>query len=358
MARPGRRAGLGRPGPGGRPGLRPGGGRWHNRLPHGSVGVNVHGHHYNRHYAHGYGYRYYNPYYYGDSLYYQEIPAPVGAYSSTLPSDYETRDVGGDTYYYVNNTYYKDGEKDGQSGYVVAEAPKQDPKVTSGASVPDPFKTLQAMCGELKQLKGFSFVAADTMDEVANTGAKVQMSSQRAISVARPDKAAATITGDSTDRTIVYDGKAASMLDRKKGIYAVAPMPATLDAAMDRLAKNYGVSMPLSDLFYANAYDTLTAQALTGQYLGKHMADGTLCHHLAFTQDAIDWEIWIDSIGKPLPRKLSITYKQQTGNPRYAVTLSQWNTAPAFAPGVFEFTPPKGARKIDILPMVPASEKK
>ena len=40
------------------------------------------------------------------------------------------------------------------------------------------------------------------------------------------------------------------------------------------------------------------------------------CHHLAFEQATIDWQLWIDAGKDPLPRKLVITYKTEDEVPQ------------------------------------------
>ncbi len=69
------------------------------------------------------------------------------------------------------------------------------------------------------------------------------------------------------------------------------------------------------------------------------------------TQDTIDWETWIESGDKPLPRKLVITYKQQPGSPRFVATIRNWKLSPTFKPGFFEFKPPAKAEQIEMLPV-------
>jgi hypothetical protein len=140
------------------------------------------------------------------------------------------------------------------------------------------------------------------------------------------------------------------MYDRKKGVYSVIEVPDTIAATLDTLAKDYGIVMPLGDLLYKDAFDRLIARANAGQYLGLSKFGGTDWHHLAFTTDAVDWEVWVDSGEKPLPRRITIDYKQHTGNPRYSAVI-EWNDATRFTPSMFEFTPPGGAQRIEMAPV-------
>src|SRR6476469_4481445 len=86
-----------------------------------------------------------------------------------------------------------------------------------------------------------------------------------------------------------------------------------------------------------------------GVYLGIHEAAGVPCHHLSFEQATIDWQIWIDAGAEPLPRKLVITYKAEDEVPQYTVTIRKWNLKAQLPDALFAFSPPEGAKRIDIV---------
>jgi len=75
------------------------------------------------------------------------------------------------------------------------------------------------------------------------------------------------------------------------------------------------------------------------------------CHHLAFRQEGIDWQIWIEDSDQALPRKLVITLKEQPGHPQYLALIDKWNLTPDAPDSAFEFTPPAGAKRIDLTPL-------
>ncbi|MHC4770813.1 MAG: DUF2092 domain-containing protein, partial [Planctomycetota bacterium] len=76
--------------------------------------------------------------------------------------------------------------------------------------------------------------------------------------------------------------------------YAVTEVPPVIDDAIDTLFDKYGVSVPLSDLLYEDPYGILIPNVLAGRWVGRHSIDGVPCNHLAFTQELIDWQIWIE----------------------------------------------------------------
>ncbi len=137
--------------------------------------------------------------------------------------------------------------------------------------------------------------------------------------------------------------------DVRAGLYAQKEMTADIDTAVDRLFERFGFSVPTADLIYADPYSTLTESVDTGFVVGLHTVQGVRCHHLAFSQESIDWQIWIEDGPRPLPRKLLITYKEEPGSPQYEVQLSHWDLGPRISDAYFEFDPPAGAGRMEFL---------
>ena len=68
--------------------------------------------------------------------------------------------------------------------------------------------------------------------------------------------------------------------------------------------------------------------------IGKGVIDGVECDHLAFRNLETDWQIWIESGAKPIPRKYVITSKGIGEAPQYTLRIKDWKTevaADAFA---------------------------
>ena len=294
---------------------------------------------------------YYRPYYQGDDIYYQEVDPPVGVYYDTVPEDTSVA-VGGDTYYYYNDVYLSATEKDGKKVYEVVAPPAgaPEPEAASDSSVPDPFDVLKTMTDYLTKVNQFTVNAGVTHDEIQESGQKIQVSSSRTVCLSRPNRMAVERRSAKEIRHVVYDGKAVTVVSRTRLMYAVIKAPETLEAAYDMLARDYGMTIALSDLVLPNAYKGLTEPVQTGQYLGLHQVAAYQCHHLAFTQDDVDWQIWIQDGEQPLPRKLLITYKQLPGSPRYVLTARRWDlTGPPN--NMLDVRIPEGAKKIEVLPI-------
>ena len=75
----------------------------------------------------------------------------------------------------------------------------------------------------------------------------------------------------------------------------------TIDATLDEIHEQFGYTPPLSDVLFADPYHALTEHVESGTYVGRNSVGDTKCHHLAFRQKGIDWQIWIAEGDKPLP---------------------------------------------------------
>jgi hypothetical protein len=193
----------------------------------------------------------------------------------------------------------------------------------------------------------FAFEAEESFDEVFERAPRLQLTNVRRVLVEKPGRMATQAEGDTLYRAAWFDGKSLWALNKEENTYMTIPQPPTLDGALDKLAAEYGVDVPLSDFVYSDPYAVLSEGVLYGEYLGIHQAAGVNCHHLAFSQPSIDWQIWIDAGETPLPRKLVLSYHDEPGVPQYFAVIRNWNLAPAIAEGAFRFQPPQGARKVE-----------
>ena len=208
-------------------------------------------------------------------------------------------------------------------------------------------RELKKMGEFLAKLSHFALEAEETFDEVPDGQLRRQLTNVRRIAVERPNHVAADATGDTLARASWYDGRTVTVLDKEHNVYTTIEAPGTIDATLDTLADDYGVVLPLVDLLYSDPYAVLMAGVTYGRYLGIHQAAGVPCHHLAFSQATIEWQIWIDAGEKPLPRKLVISYVQEPGEPQYSATIRRWTLEAKVPEGLFTFEAPEGAQKID-----------
>jgi hypothetical protein len=207
---------------------------------------------------------------------------------------------------------------------------------------------VRRMSDRLAAVTTLALEADETYDEVPMDGPRQQLTSVRRVAMRRPDRLAGDASGDARNGSFWYDGQTFTAIDHEQNVWASGTVPPTVDAALDWVFGQTGTAVPLGDFLYANPYERLMSDVQRGVYLGVHDVAGVPCHHLSFEQATIDWQIWIDAGPDPLPRKLVITYKTEDEVPQYSVTIRKWNVAATLPDALFHFTPPDGARRVDV----------
>jgi hypothetical protein len=220
-----------------------------------------------------------------------------------------------------------------------ADKPRIEPKADD---------ILKKACSCLADLKQFGVKVEEIFDEMNASGQKIQLCNRREVLVRRPNGLFARSEGDTTHRLFYYDGKTVAVLDPTAKVYATHEAPATLDAMFDFLHEKLGFSLPTADLLFSDPYKVLTEQVEGGDYLGLHHVGEKKCHHLAFQQRHIDWQLWVDAGDKPLPLKFLLTYRRMPGEPQFC-TVFKWDLSAKVAEDAFVFKPPEGAKRIEFL---------
>jgi hypothetical protein len=253
----------------------------------------------------------------------------------------------------------------GLAGWGSANAQAPDTKAAPQApdtkaapqAPPDPAKILREMTDYLKSLKQFSFRADITDDQVYAEGNKLQYSLDMEVFVRRPDKLRVNGQGDLENQELFYDGKNLTVYHKDTNLYATAPMPPTIEEALNKAYREFDLQVAVADLVCGNAYEFLMDDVISSLYVGLNLVRGVKCHHLAFNQDDFNWQIWVEAGDKPLPRKLLVTQKRLAASPQWTAYLTDWNFSPELADSLFTFGAPAEARRIEFLPPPQAETK-
>lgn len=210
----------------------------------------------------------------------------------------------------------------------------------------------------LATAKTLSFRADVTVDEVAGTGQKLQRGGVVDIRVRRPDRVYADHDGDRFHRKFVYDGKSLTILDVGQSLYAGFEAPPTIDGMLAFARQKFGVVLPLGQIVVARPIEEMLPTIESGLYLGLHRIDGVPCHHLAFTQASVDWQLWVQDGATPLIRKLVVTYKTLPQSPQFTALLSDWSLGTPIPDSTFNLEIPKDASKIEFMTEAATAEVK
>lgn len=214
-------------------------------------------------------------------------------------------------------------------------------------------KILRKMSDRLAQAETFVLEANILFDEVLDSGLLVQRAATLKVVAQRPNGLYAIFKSDTEEKRFWYDGKMVTILDVDDNVYSKAKVPDKIGPALDHLMNKYGVSMALSDFFYENPYDALVGSVDRALYVGKSQVNGIPCHHLAFSQETIDWQLWVEDGERSVPRKLVIVYKETEGAPQYMATLTGVKLQKPLPDGIFTPSLPDDAVNIDLLEIAP-----
>jgi hypothetical protein len=207
---------------------------------------------------------------------------------------------------------------------------------------------MRSACDYLAHTHAFSLNAEIWREHVNEAGQKIQFSRTLTMDVKRPDGLRLEISSPNAARGFWYDGKTLAVLDRKHNFYSTAAVPATLDKTLDAARDQFGMDLPLIDLAVSDPYQNAMARVSGGRYFGISPVLGVPCHHLAFTQTNVDWQVWIEDGPQPLIRKFVITQKNESGAPEFTALITHWNLTDRIADSDFVFEPPRGASKIEM----------
>jgi hypothetical protein len=213
---------------------------------------------------------------------------------------------------------------------------------------PQAERVLSAACQYLAETPYFSLNAEVWREHVTASGQKLQFSRAVCMEVKRPNRLHVEIASPHSQRGFWYDGKSLTILDRQPGVFSMVAMLGTLDAALDKAYDQFGIDLPLIDLAVSDPYKNSTAKVLKRTYYGLSPVLGVNCHHLAFTQENVDWQVWIQDSPQPLIRKFVITHKNEEGGPEFTALITRWNLTERIADADFIFEPPRGVSAIEM----------
>ena len=224
------------------------------------------------------------------------------------------------------------------------------PPVAGAAGIdPEAGEVLTAMSSYLGGLGAFSFSAEIDNELINLEGQKLQLSSSSRLLFDRPSRFHISRQGMFADAEMIYDGETVTLHGNRHNAYMQVAVSGTTDDAIRALEFETGLDFPGADLLFADPYPILSSGVESSHYIGVVNVGGVECHHLAFREDKVDWQLWVQTGEKPLPVKYVITSKWLTGAPQYSLRLSDWNTEPATPTGRFEYSVPAGARRLDTL---------
>jgi hypothetical protein len=218
-------------------------------------------------------------------------------------------------------------------------------KGDSSSIDPGAMQALNKMGAFLRGLKAFQVDSESTNDDVLDDGQIITNVKTSTLLSVSPNLLRAELKSDDKDVFLFYDGKNFTVYGKLLNYYATVPAPATTAQLVDKVYNDYGVEIPLVDLFKWGTDDSAVRKITSAFDAGPSTVQGITCEHYSFRQEGLDWQIWIQLGEYPLPRKFVIRTVTDEARPQHTSTLI-WNLAPSYNQAAFVFDPPAGALPI------------
>ena len=201
----------------------------------------------------------------------------------------------------------------------------------------------------LGALNRFSFDAITTSEDIYRNDMVISYMHNVHVQLQRPDKLHIDIVGDTKNRSYYFLDDIFTLYDHDHNMYINLQASETIDKTLDHLFENFNIKTVLANLLYTDL-DKRVAPKENGYYFGLKQVDGAVCHHIGFTNENRELQVWIENSQTPLIKKFVIIDKSEKFKPRSA-TLLRWELNPQFADKDFFFKIPQGAAQISVSPV-------
>jgi hypothetical protein len=220
-----------------------------------------------------------------------------------------------------------------------------------------PEELLTQMSTFMASHNDFAFEAFVSYESLQESGQKLHFDMIQRLAVNKPDRLFWETRNDdaSIDQAWYSDGRFV-MLKQPDNIYGQVDVPNTIIEMIDVVTNDYGMIVPFSDLLASGDEPVFRQDLLDSDYVGLAWVEGGWSHHLAFRNELVDYELWVQAEGDPVPLRLAIIWKLEEGLPGYVARFRQWNFSPVFDESQFRFEAPSGAELIEVLPLGLAQE--
>ncbi len=160
--------------------------------------------------------------------------------------------------------------------------------------------------------------------------------------------------------TVVSDGKTMFTSIPALQKYTEAEAPASFDALPlqgDPIVAGLLQGLMIGELCAADPYAKLMEGVKSAKYAGLETIDGARVHHLTFSQDQVDWEMWVPAAGDPVVRRVVVDLSKALANIPGAerfkdrkMVISEdfkgWRIGADLDEAAFAFRPPPGSKKV------------
>jgi hypothetical protein len=230
-------------------------------------------------------------------------------------------------------------------GSTSGESATLDPAIA--AETEQALASLKKMSEFLASRPTLRFESDIQYDAVQMSGQKIEFGSHRKFTFVAPDRARIeTLHWDGAKEVATFDGERFSAALPMQAVYATTQYAGTVAEAVEHLDTEYGMASPLFDLVRRDLADDVASRVLSARRIGTVTIEGTVCDHLAFLAEHLDFQLFIRQGEEPVPMRLVIDYHGEPGNPQFRARMHDWDLAAELPDELFRFIPPAGAQQV------------
>ena len=236
---------------------------------------------------------------------------------------------------------------------IAAEPAKQaQPAISADASA-----ALQRM-GQTMRAEQMSFQARTIRVYADPNGEPLHIFHTLKVTMHRPNRLLAEVSGDDGSNKLVFDGKTAIIYSAAQNKYASIAVPeGTIAGMLKEAVGRLGVDFPLADFLSDEPGKAFLTGVTSGRLVNTVTIDGAPYDHLFFFQPpGIELELWVAKNEQSLPRRLIVTYRTLPGQPNFIAEFSDWNFNVQTPDADFAFQPPAGATQVELKPVTASAQ--
>ena len=215
------------------------------------------------------------------------------------------------------------------------------------AQEPDPRELLSRMSLEIAGLEQFAISGDAYSDARVDAGLIIEHPAQATMQVRKPDSVKITNRTAEDLKELYFTSNQLTIYTQSKNFFGQIEIPEGIEDSLSFAVDELGIDAPMIDFVAGNVAERMLATATEVLYMDKSLIRDKMYEHVVIRTPDVDVQIWIAAEGPPLPGKMALSAKWDGGAPR-TVVFMEWDTAPDFADGTFDFEAPDGAVEIAI----------
>jgi len=210
--------------------------------------------------------------------------------------------------------------------------------------------TLMDKMGQvLGSLEACTFKLATVYDEANESGLLERKFEQHRVYFRGPDKMAIRSRGEKGNKGYWYNGSLLTWYSYDQNKYVTLPAPNSIIKTIDSVNTVFGFRFPAADIMYPSFADDVLEDFDTVKFAGLKQFGDMDYFHIIAENKAYNFQLWIENGAYYLPKKYLIIKKGPSPEIEEG-TFDAWITNANLPDEIFEFTPPKNADLINIMP--------